>query len=45
MARRPGRRSETDVFTFWSKRAAADFDLFWRRYRDLYGAPAGEDRI
>jgi hypothetical protein len=35
----PGRGTETKIFTFWSRRAAAEFDVFWRRYRPLYGAP------
>jgi|WetSurMetagenome_2_1015567.scaffolds.fasta_scaffold353581_1 hypothetical protein len=35
----PGEGVETRIFTFWSRRAAAGFDVFWRRYRPIYGAP------
>lgn len=34
-----GQGTETKIFTFWSPRAAAGFDVFWRRYRPIYGAP------
>jgi hypothetical protein len=34
-----GEGTETKILTFWSRRAAAGFDLFWRRYRAVYGAP------
>jgi hypothetical protein len=34
-----GEGTETKIFTFWSRRAAAGFDHFWRRYRLTYGAP------
>ena len=35
----PGHGTETRIFTFWSRRAAAGFEVFWRRYRPIYGAP------
>ena len=34
--RRSG-RSETKTFGFWSAKAAREFDLFWERYRLVYG--------
>ena len=34
--RRSG-RSETKTFGFWSHKAARDFEMFWERYRLVYG--------
>jgi len=30
-------RSEVQTFGFWSRRAACGFELFWERYRLVYG--------
>jgi hypothetical protein len=35
-SRRTG-RSETKTFGFWSRRAAREFEDFWKRYRLVYG--------
>jgi hypothetical protein len=40
IATAPGRATETRILTFWNRRAAAEFDAFWRRYRPIYGAPS-----
>ena len=37
MSIRKSGRSETKTFGFWSRRAAREFDLFWQRYRLVYG--------
>ena len=37
MSRRRHGRSETMTFGFWSRKAAREFDLFWTRYRLVYG--------
>jgi hypothetical protein len=37
IARRRSGRSETQVFGFWSRKAAREFDWFWERYRLVYG--------
>jgi hypothetical protein len=34
---RTGRASETKTFRFWSRRAAREFEVFWQRYRLVYG--------
>ncbi len=37
IATRRNGRCETKTFGFWSLKAARDFDLFWERYRMVYG--------
>jgi hypothetical protein len=37
ITRRTGRDCETRTFRFWSRRAAREFDEFWKRYRLVYG--------
>lgn len=39
VTRLAGNGAETRIFTFWSARAADEFDFFWARYKPVYAAP------